>query len=102
MRNIKFVSPATAAYVANALRVRGIKVLSHQEGDDSVDGEVTVAERVAVQVPTFGGPCVVVTESADGETFGFGDDCHDMNSLEAAVRAALQDESGVEDVTAAR
>lgn len=46
-------------YLVLQLKTLGFDPITWNEGDSSIDGEVTLSEFVHVQVPTFGGGLIV-------------------------------------------
>lgn len=83
----------TPALLAAMLRRAGFPVTKVQNGDDVEDGEITITERVTIQVPTFGDAPGVVRETAE-ETFIFSPERRDFDALCTDLREALSQEPG--------
>lgn len=82
-----------AATAAATLRRLGFPVKSITEGDDGLDGEVTINAFVHVQVPTYG-PGVCVVEETDRGTFKFYPPRRSVPALADDLRQALATQQG--------
>lgn len=77
-----------AKEVAEKLKAAGIVVTKVAEGDYNEDGEVTITDRVTVQVGYFSSYMHVV-QQLDDETFQFYPEAPDVPTLVADIRKAL-------------
>jgi hypothetical protein len=79
-----------AAAYAERLKMAGVPVIKAQQGDADVDGEITINERVHIQVPTYGPARVgVVAELPDGKFLFYRERrTSDIDGVLADIKAA--------------
>ena len=82
-----------ASTVAQRIRAAGIEVKSHSEGDESLDGEVTITDRVSVQVGFFENYLEVNLMRGTGDDIEFEHYGHttDINKVVEDIRKALSE-----------
>lgn len=83
--------PTGARALADALRANGVPVMSHQEGDDEVDGEVKITDKVHVQVgPGYVTVNRIVGDLKKGGGIMIGEEQpRDMKHLVRMINAAI-------------